>query len=302
MLSPENQLYRLTAAGKAALSKPEGRLSRGFVRLLGVLHNAKSIGEVHKALPYLSLDDLAAWCDELANQALIEPAADHAPRHISTDDLSVRQSELFDQTVEQIVAALDRSPPAVPAGAWAALNQTVQAQTSKVPGGTVRAVIAPTARMVAMEALHATQRMTLHGFFAYASRRADGKTKPSEFRILIVQDHHVQSRTANLIIAKEGYRVALAHSLTAFRAALRAQLRPDLVLLDVDLPDGNGFDELEALRLQPVHAKLCVMMLTSRSDEASISRGVILGANGYVTKPYSADTLLGAIRKALDLP
>ena len=295
MLSPENQLYRLTAAGKAALSQPEGRLSRGFVRLLGVLHNAKSMGEVQKALPYLSLDDLAAWCGELISQALIEPVAEQARLHIAADDRSIRQVELFDQTVEQIVSVLDRAPPAR-AAAWAAL-----AETNRVPGGAVRAGFAPTARMVAMEALHTTQRMTLHGFFAYASRRADGKTKPSEFRILIVQDDHVQSQMANAIVAKEGYRVALAHSLVAFRAALRAQLRPDLVLLDVDLPDGNGFEELEALRVQPAHSELCVMMLTGRSDEASIARGVLLGANGYVTKPYSPATLQGAIKKALNL-
>ena len=297
MLSPENQLYRLTAAGKAALSQPEGRLSRGFVRLLGVLHNAKSIGEVQKALPYLSLDDLAAWCDELISQALIEAVAEQVPRHIPINDLSVRQTELFNQTVEQIVTVLDRSPPAR-VRAWAAIKQTVKAP---IQAGAAQADVRSTARMVAMEALHTTQRMTLHGFFAYASRRADGKTKPSEFRILIVQDDHVQSQMANAIVAKAGYRVALAHSLVAFRAALRAQLRPDLVLLDVDLPDGNGFEEIEALRMEPAHAKLCVMMLTGRSDEASIARGVLLGANGYVTKPYSPATLQGAIEKALNL-
>ena len=297
MLSPENQLYRLTAAGKAALSQPEGRLSRGFVRLLGVLHNAKSIGEVQKALPYLSLDDLAAWCDELISQALIEPVAEQVPRHIPINELSVRQTELFNQTVEQIVTAFDRSPPAR-VRAWAAIKQTVEAP---MQAGAAQAGVRSTARMVAMEALHTTQRMTLHGFFAYASRRADGKTKPSEFRILIVQDDHVQSQMANAIVAKAGYRVALAHSLVAFRAALRAQLRPDLVLLDVDLPDGNGFEEIEALRMEPAHAKLCVMMLTGRSDEASIARGVLLGANGYVTKPYSPTTLQGAIEKALNL-
>jgi two-component system, OmpR family, response regulator len=245
---------------------------------------------VQKALPYLSFDDLSVWCDELISQGLIEPALDQTPRHRASGTAGVAQGELFDQTVEQIVAALDRAPPA-PAKAWAALQQTRNMQLS----------IAPTARMVAMEALHTTQRMTLHGFFAYTSRRADSKTKPSEFRILIVQDDHVQSQLANAIVSKEGYRVALAHSLVAFRAALRAQLRPDLVLLDVDLPDGNGFDELEALRMQPAHAKLCVMMLTGRSDEASIARGVILGANGYVTKPYRSETLLNAVRKALDL-
>lgn len=281
--------YRLTAAGRAALSQPAGRLSRGFLRLLGVLNNTKTLEQAHQILSHLSEDELVTWCDELISQGLAEPSVS-AAQWQSAAGVGENTVELFDQTIEVVAAMIDRAaataPPPLPAKTWVAVKGTDHV---------------PTVRMTALEALNTTRRMSLHGFFAYASRRADGKTKLSEFRILIVQDDHVQSQLANAIVSKEGYRVALAHSLVAFRGALRAQLRPDLVLLDVDLPDGNGFDELETLRMQTAHAKLCVMMLTGRSDEASIARGVMLGANGYVTKPYSGDTLLGAVRKALDL-
>ena len=286
--TPASPPYRLTAAGKTALSRPEGRLSRGFVRLLRVLDNVNTPEQVQHALPYLSQDDLVQWCDELLRQGLIETGDTGGQERLArAADGGAAQGDLFDHTVEQIVAVLERAPAVQSqTPAWQALGR----------GGT-----ALTARMVAMEALSTTRRMTLHGFFAYPSRRAGGKTKPSEFRILIVQDDLRDSQAANAIASKEGYRVAVAHSLVAFRGALRAQLRPDLVLLDVDLPDGNGFTELEALRAKPDYAKLCVVMLTARTDEASIARGVLLGANGYVTKPYSAETLQSAIQKALNL-
>ena len=286
----EELIYRLTAAGKAALSQPEGRLSRGFVRLLGVLHVASSVEQVRETLPFLTADELAEWCAELASQGMIETASQPLPRHTATGALSAHQEELFDQTVDMIESALDRAPPNA-TKAWTSLQESRRGQ-----GG-----VGAAARMIAKEALNTTQRMTLHGYFAYASRRADGKTKPADFRILIVQDDHVQSKMANAIASKEGYRVALAHSLVAFRSALRAQLRPDLVLLDADMPDGDGFSELEALRGYPVGAKLSVMMLTGRADEASVARGVLLGATGYVAKPYSAETLLAAMRRALNL-
>ena len=285
---PEQRVYRLTPAGRKAFAKPEGRVSRGFVRLLAVLNGVQTLGQVQKKLPYLTIEDLLLWCDELTRQKLVQRTDDRQvrPDHVYSGYIEFERDEEFNQTVEQICSALDRTQP--------------MAQAAKPPEAR-RFQTADTARLVAIEALTTTRRITAHGFFAYESRRADGKSRPSEFRILIVQDDHLESHVANLIASKEGYITAVAHSIVSFRAALRAQLRPDLVLLDVDLPDGNGFQELESLRSKPEHAKLCVVMLTGRSDRPSIAQGVMLGANGYVTKPYSPATLQGAIRKALNL-
>jgi CheY-like chemotaxis protein len=284
---PQHRVYRVTTAGKAALARPEGRVSRGFLRLLSVLDGAKNLNRVQEELPYLTQDDLILWCDELARQKLVERTDDSTTSiaHVYSGFIDFERDAEFATTVEKICSALDRTQP----------------MPDRPDPENQRFVTAQTARLVAIEALSTTRRITVHGFFAYASRRADGKSKPPDFRILIVQDDHLESQMANLIASKDGYMVSVAHSIVAFRGALRAQLRPDLVLLDVDLPDGNGFQELEALRAKPEHARLCVVMLTARSDPASIAQGVLLGANGYVTKPYSPATLQGAIRKALNL-
>ena len=282
---PELRIYRLTGAGREARDHPNGRVSRGFLRLLAVLDGKQNLQSIQAQLTYLTIQDLVIWCEELTRLKLIERIDQKAVEagFAYTGGIEFERDPEFSDVVEQICSALDRTQP-LPA-------------QPEMP----RFVTAQTARLVAIEALNTTRNITLNGFFAYPSRRADGKIKPSEFRILIVQDDRLETQMANLIASKDGYITAVAHSLISFRGALRAQLKPDLVLLDVDLPDGNGFQELESLRSKPEYARLCVVMLTSRSSQADIAQGVLLGANGYVTKPYTPATLQRAIRKALNL-
>ena len=284
---PEQRVYRLTSTGREAKQHPNGRVSRGFLRLLGVLDGKQNLQAIQKQLTYLTLQDLLIWCEELDRLKLVEriDQSGVSQDFTYTGGIEFERDPAFNDAVEQICAALDRTQP-MPDRPEAAMPVAGRAQT---------------ARLVAIEALHTTRSITLNGFFAYPSRRADGKVKPAEFRILIVQDDQLETQLANLIASKEGYITAVAHSLVAFRSALRAQLKPDLVLLDVDLPDGSGFSELELLRSKPDYARLCVVMLTARSSQADIAQGVLLGANGYVTKPYTPATLQSAIRKALNL-
>jgi len=71
---------------------------------------------------------------------------------------------------------------------------------------------------------------------------------------------------------------------------------PDLVLLDVLLPDVNGFDVLNRIRQHAALRQLPVLMLTSLSDRMNIAKGLGLGADGYLTKPAQPSTLIDAIQ------
>ena len=75
---------------------------------------------------------------------------------------------------------------------------------------------------------------------------------------------------------------------------------PDLVLLDAMLPDGNGLDVLAKIRRHPVFAALPIVMLNVVSDADYVAKGLALGADGYVTKPYSKNILVGVIKGVLD--
>ena len=80
---------------------------------------------------------------------------------------------------------------------------------------------------------------------------------------------------------------------------LREDRRPHLVLLDVMLPDGNGFELLAKLRASPEFATLPVVMLTAKTQLADIHNGLALGADGYITKPYSKQQLAEVIGRVL---
>jgi CheY-like chemotaxis protein len=121
----------------------------------------------------------------------------------------------------------------------------------------------------------------------------------SETVIQLVEDDADQSQLAELRLKMGGYVVRVASSAKALASALREQSRPDLLLLDVVLPDGDGFEILARLRARPEFALLPVVLVTSKTDPADIRNGLRLGADGYITKPYSKNLLVEVIGRVL---
>jgi DNA-binding response OmpR family regulator len=93
--------------------------------------------------------------------------------------------------------------------------------------------------------------------------------------------------------------VRVAKSVNAFLHSMLDDGAPDLLLLDVVLPDGNGFDLLAKMRRHPVLGSLPIVMLTSENEAEDIGRGLLLGADGYITKPYTKNILADVIRRVL---
>lgn len=122
---------------------------------------------------------------------------------------------------------------------------------------------------------------------------------PGEITVLIVEDDPDQAALASMRVGMGGYSVRLAANQTALRQEIYAGRIPELLLLDILLPDGNGFEILAALRRHPKLALLPVVMLTVLTGRANISRGLELGADGYMTKPYGKQLLVDTIRNVL---
>jgi two-component system, OmpR family, response regulator RegX3 len=96
-------------------------------------------------------------------------------------------------------------------------------------------------------------------------------------------------------LAREGFESAVAHTAAeALEAAGR--LEPDLVLLDVMLPDGSGFDVCRELRRE---SRVPIIMLTARGEETDRVAGLEVGADDYVVKPFSARELVARVRAVL---
>jgi len=113
--------------------------------------------------------------------------------------------------------------------------------------------------------------------------------------ILVVDDEPRMTRFIRMNLELEGYRVIEAHNGLDALDKVRTNL-PNLVILDVMMPELDGFDTLETLR---EISNVPVIMLTVRADEEDKVRGLELGADDYVTKPFGARELASRVRAVL---
>jgi two-component system phosphate regulon response regulator PhoB len=123
------------------------------------------------------------------------------------------------------------------------------------------------------------------------------ETAPRE-RILVVDDEPDIVALVVYHLAKDGYRVSSAATGTEALATARRE-RPDLIVLDLMLPGLSGFEVLEQLRADAATAGIAVLMLTARKDEPDRIKGLSLGADDYLTKPFSPQELVLRVRAIL---
>ena len=103
-------------------------------------------------------------------------------------------------------------------------------------------------------------------------------------------------------LSLEGFQVRLAGNRAEVIAEFRKSPVPDLILLDVMLPDTDGFDILLRLRQHPALKNVSVIMLTGKATREAVIKGLAGGADGYITKPFEADALMLAVRTVIGLP
>lgn len=116
-------------------------------------------------------------------------------------------------------------------------------------------------------------------------------------RVLVIEDISDVRHALQQCLEDEGYEVLTASDGASGLEAIRQSPYPDLVLLDVALPKMSGFDVLsEARRLG---ATTPIVMLTAHGEQQDILRGFELGADGYVTKPFSPDVLIARVHSIL---
>ena len=117
-------------------------------------------------------------------------------------------------------------------------------------------------------------------------------------RVLIVDDEPNIVISLEFLMKREGYEVAVARDGEAGLAAIRAQ-RPDLVVLDVMMPKLNGFEVCKAVRADEGLADVRILMLTAKGREAEMKKGLELGADAYIAKPFSTHTLVERVNALL---
>jgi DNA-binding response OmpR family regulator len=114
-------------------------------------------------------------------------------------------------------------------------------------------------------------------------------------KILIVDDDPDLLSLVGFALSQSGFAVVKATDVGSATRAFAAEA-PDLAILDINLPGGTGFDICETIRKQ---SRIPVMMLTARGEEEDLVRALDLGADDYLTKPFSPRTLLARVRALL---
>jgi len=154
------------------------------------------------------------------------------------------------------------------------------------------------------EAATGSPQLAKTGFYVAMARHASGRVAPrngERHSILVVEDDTDLSALVSEVLSKAGFQVRTARDKGQINTEFNRPPLPDVMLLDVALPDADGFNILERIRGNARIAKLPVIMMTGRSEVTDVARGLSLGADGYVTKPFKVSALVAVVNTVLGL-
>ena len=154
------------------------------------------------------------------------------------------------------------------------------------------------------EAAASTPELARTGFYVAMARRPAQKVVPrngNRHNVLVVDDDADLQKLVSEVLSKAGFLTRAARNRAEINAEFNKTPLPDLVLLDVTLPDSDGFAILERIRGNQKITRMPVIMMTGKSAVTDIARGLSLGADGYVTKPFKLSGLVAAIKTVLAL-
>lgn len=118
-------------------------------------------------------------------------------------------------------------------------------------------------------------------------------------RVLVVEDEDSIAMALDFLMTREGYD----HSRVADGAEALPRIRdmhPDLVLLDVMLPGASGYEICQGVRLDPSLADVKILMMTARGSAIEKRKGLAIGADGFITKPFALQELREEVRRLLE--
>ncbi len=118
--------------------------------------------------------------------------------------------------------------------------------------------------------------------------------------ILVVDDEEDTRELLRALLESEGYAVTTAADGEAALARVQ-ETRPDLILLDIMMPEMDGLEVCDHLRFDPATRDVPIIFLTAKQDPVTQSRASILDAYAYIEKPFSPEALLAEIRNCLNV-
>jgi DNA-binding response OmpR family regulator len=119
-------------------------------------------------------------------------------------------------------------------------------------------------------------------------------------RVLVVEDEDSIAIALDFIITREGYDHDRINSGAGALEHIR-ETHPDLVLLDVMLPEVSGYEICQGVRLDPTLSDIKILMMTAQGSAIGMKKGLALGADGFIAKPFELRALRDEVRRLLGL-
>jgi CheY-like chemotaxis protein len=155
-------------------------------------------------------------------------------------------------------------------------------------------------RRAAQEAATGAAALRQNGYYVSIARRAKGATQAArKLTVLVIEDEPLVAKFMKVVVETEGHVVRMAANREAIVAQLRQAPLPDIVILDLMLPDTTGFDVLQRMKSHPALADVPVVIVTGQATRESVVNGLAFGADGYFTKPFEIDVLLRGMKAVL---
>ena len=140
------------------------------------------------------------------------------------------------------------------------------------------------------------------GFYVAIARRATARVPPrngERHSLLVVEDDPDLSNLLVEIFSVAGFEVRRAANRAQINAEINKPILPDLILLDIVLPDADGLQILSRLRAPPKVARMPGIMMTGKAEASDVKAGLAAGADGYVGKPFKMSALVSAVNLVL---
>jgi len=153
------------------------------------------------------------------------------------------------------------------------------------------------------EAETGAEALDLDGYYVSIAKAAEPRAPESgsNYSVLVIEDDEGLKQALKLLLTLHQFEPRMATTRSEILAALSELPLPDVILLDVNLPDANGFDVLAKLRQVRRLRAIPVIMLTAQANREDVLRGITGRASGYITKPFENEILITALKTVLGL-
>jgi len=258
----EKHVYALTARGTRELKSAATSLTALELKLLVLIDGQSPLSRIFKQFPSQPQAELKDTLFKLKTAGFIADAGGDE----DGGDGAIEATGFFTRPV---------FPELAKAGAEAASQSDETLQLLRKQG------------YVARIAKRATEQMKLE--------------KGQKIHVLVIEDDPQLAKLLRMFLNMHDFIPRMAAGKDEIVAALRVAPKPDVVLLDVTLPDVDGFEVLSRIKQHPVLKTVPVIMMTAKATREAVLQGLTRGADGYITKPFDVDIISGGIKSVLGL-